>query len=117
VTVENQGFEQESFTITVFARSGVDMLIQAQNVTLQPQSSVELMFIWDTVSFTKGNYTIIAAADTLPWEVDTADNELTDGWVLLTMVGDITGPDKWPDGKVDMRDIGLAASHFGETSP
>jgi hypothetical protein len=30
---------------------------------------------------------------------------------------DITGPDGYPDGKVDMRDIGFAARNFGRTVP
>lgn len=45
------------------------------------------------------------------------DNEFTDGWVIIAMVGDITGPDGWPDGKGDMSDIGLVAVHFGRTVP
>jgi hypothetical protein len=33
------------------------------------------------------------------------------------LVGDITGPAGWPDGFVDMRDIGLVARHFSESVP
>jgi hypothetical protein len=33
------------------------------------------------------------------------------------LVGDFTGPDDLPDDRVDMRDIGLIAAHFGETVP
>lgn len=33
------------------------------------------------------------------------------------LTGDITGPDGTPDGRVDMRDIGLVARHFQETVP
>jgi len=33
--------------------------------------------------------------------------------VRIRWVGDITGPGGWPDGKVDMRDVGLAAKAFG----
>ncbi|NIN53171.1 MAG: hypothetical protein GTO23_08460 [Nitrososphaeria archaeon] len=33
------------------------------------------------------------------------------------MVGDITGPDGWPDGKCDMRDIGSVARLFGVIYP
>jgi hypothetical protein len=33
------------------------------------------------------------------------------------MIGDVTGPDGQPDGKVDMRDIGSIAYYFGQTVP
>ena len=29
------------------------------------------------------------------------------------MLGDLTGPSGWPEGKVDMRDIGIVAKCFG----
>jgi len=31
------------------------------------------------------------------------------------MVGDLTGPDGWPEGQCDMRDIGKVARLFGAT--
>ena len=34
-----------------------------------------------------------------------------------SLLGDVTGLDGRPDGRVDMRDIGLVARHFGETVP
>jgi hypothetical protein len=48
--------------------------------------------------------------------------ELVDGWLVKLganprLVGDFTGRDDLPDGRVDMRDIGLIAVHFGETVP
>jgi hypothetical protein len=30
----------------------------------------------------------------------------------VSLVGDITGPSGWPDGKVDMRDVGYVARRF-----
>jgi hypothetical protein len=33
------------------------------------------------------------------------------------LIGDITGPDGQPDGKCDMRDLGLVARNFGRTVP
>jgi len=46
-----------------------------------------------------------------------ADNTLADGWVIVSMVGDITGPYGWPDGKCDMRDIRAVAKLFGVSYP
>ena len=40
-----------------------------------------------------------------------------DGGSAGAMVGDITGPDGWPDGKCDMRDIGVVARNFGQAVP
>ncbi len=54
-----------------------------------------------------------AEADIVLGEVDTADNMYIDGWVIISMLGDITGPDGWPDGKCDMRDVGMVARGFG----
>ncbi len=31
----------------------------------------------------------------------------------MSLPGDITGPNGWPDGKVDMRDMTYLAKHFG----
>jgi len=40
-------------------------------------------------------------------------NTFTDGWVIVAMIGDVTGSDGWPDGKVDMRDVAAVARSFG----
>ncbi len=76
-----------------------------------------LIFTWNTTGFAKGNYTITAYADPVSGETDTADNNFTDGWVIVAMAGDITGPEAWPDGKWDIRDIALVAKHFGQNVP
>ncbi len=36
---------------------------------------------------------------------------------MVAMVGDVTGPNGWPDGKVDMRDVGLVARNFALNVP
>ena len=50
-------------------------------------------------------------------EIETTDNTFANGWIIVSILGDITGPDGWPDGTCDMRDIGLVSRHFGETVP
>ena len=37
--------------------------------------------------------------------------------VFISILGDINGPNGWPDGKVDIRDIALVASKFGVVYP
>jgi hypothetical protein len=64
-----------------------------------------------------GNYTISAYAQPVLGETNIADNNFTGGWVIVSMVGDITGPDGWPDGKCDIRDVSAVARLFGVNSP
>jgi hypothetical protein len=44
------------------------------------------------------------------------DNKLMDGWIIVAMIGDLTGVNGWPDGKVDMRDVAKVARLFGVPS-
>jgi hypothetical protein len=67
--------------------------------------STTACFIWNTTGLAYGNYTL--SANILP-----ANNNFTGGWVIISLVGDITGPDGWPDGKCDLRDIGYVARRF-----
>jgi hypothetical protein len=113
-TVQNQGDYEETFNVTVYANT---TYIASQNVTLTSGNSTTITFTWNATGFAKGNYTISAYAWPVQGETDTADNTFTDGWVIVAMIGDITGPDGYPDGKCDMRDVGLVARHFGETVP
>jgi len=87
--------------------------IQTQNIALDAGSWVTVTFTWNTSGFSKGNYTFLAYAWPVPGETDTADNAFVDGFVIVAMVGDVTGPDGWPDGKVNMRDIGAISRCFG----
>lgn len=64
-----------------------------------------------------GNYTISSYAWPVLGETNTADNNFTGGWVIVSLVGDLKDPDGWPDGKCDMRDVGLVARNFGQTVP
>jgi hypothetical protein len=115
VTVINQGDFIETFNVTVYANITA---IQTKTLTLTSGNSTTITFTWNTTGFAKGNYTISAVVDTVIGEADTADNTFTDGWVIVAMVGDVTGPDGWPDGKVDMiYDIRSVAKLFGVEYP
>ena len=121
VTVENQGDTAETFNVTVYADTTV---VQEKTVTLTSGDLANMIFTWNTTGFSKGNYTLKAVADTVPGETDTGDNTFTDGWIIVSMLGDITGPEdppgsgqKPPDGKCDMRDVSLVARYFGQTVP
>jgi hypothetical protein len=99
VTVANQGNFTETFNVTVYANTTA---IQTETLTLTSQSFTTLTFTWNTTGFAKGNYTLSAYAWPVPGETDTADNTYTDGWVKVTVAGDING-----DGIVNAGDLGL----------
>ncbi|MGB9671582.1 MAG: dockerin type I domain-containing protein, partial [Candidatus Norongarragalinales archaeon] len=60
--------------------------------------------------FAKGNYTLFAYATPVLGETDTADNTLDDGLVYVGLACDLN-----VDGRVDMKDIGIAVKAFGTT--
>ncbi len=77
VIIENQGTENENFTVTVYYDNTT---IETQNVTNSaPNTSTPLTFVWNTTGITAGTYSINATASAVPGETepDTADNTLT----------------------------------------
>jgi hypothetical protein len=114
VTVTNQGDYTETFNVTTYANTTA---IETQEITLEKGASAALTFTWNTTGFAKGNYTINAYAWPVQGETDLADNTFIDGWVIVAMAGDITGPAGWPDGKVDIRDVSKVARLFGVSYP
>jgi peptide/nickel transport system substrate-binding protein len=110
----NYGMYDETFTLILYANKSI---IAMQTSTLTRRNSTIITFVWDTTGFAKGNYTLSAYVWPVPDETDTSDNNYTDGWVMVAMVGDITGPDGWPDGKCDMRDVRAVAKLFGINYP
>jgi len=97
VTVENQGMYDETSGISVYAN---ETLIDASPVTLAGGETTTITFIWNTLGFAKGSYTISAVADQVLEESDTMDNTFVDGKVKVTVIGDVQG-----DGKVDASDL------------
>jgi hypothetical protein len=142
VTVENQGDTLETFNVTIYTNT---TSIATQTITLTSGSSTTITFTWNTSGFAKGNYTISAYATPVPGETDTTDNTLTDGWVVVTIPGDLNGdfrcnykdlfilavaygsdPSKpnWNpnadingDGRVNYKDLFILATNYGRTYP
>lgn len=82
--------------------------IETRTVTdLTPESSLNLIFTWDTTPVPKGNYTIEARVPQVVGEVLVENNELV-GWIKETIMGDLNG-----DGQVNILDISLVAVAFG----
>ncbi|MCK4482844.1 hypothetical protein KAU55_06420, partial [Candidatus Bathyarchaeota archaeon] len=90
---------------------GDEYIVGTQTITLSNGSSTTLTFLWDTTSVTPCcNYTITAVASTVLHETDVADNTMSGTiTVKVRLVGDVDG-----DGKIDIKDIAMAAICFGE---
>jgi hypothetical protein len=84
----NYGMCNETFTLILYANKSI---IAMQTIALTRRNSTIVTFTWNTAGFAKGNYTISAVADTVPGETETEDNNSTDGWVTVTIPGDVDG--------------------------
>ncbi|NIR87307.1 hypothetical protein GWO13_06950 [Candidatus Bathyarchaeota archaeon] len=74
VIIENQGTENENFTVTVYYDNTT---IETQNVTDQaPNTNTTLTFTWNTTGIMAETYSINATASAVPNETETADNTL-----------------------------------------
>ena len=141
VNAQNQGKFTETFNITAYTNTTAI----ATNITLTSGNSTTVTFVWNTTGVAKGNHTIRAEATQLPDETDLGDNTLEDGWIVVTLVGDINADwkvdiedvfsialcygtsvgqpgydpnlDVNGDEKTDIEDIFTAAIHYGETDP
>ncbi|MBS7281500.1 MAG: hypothetical protein KIH09_16915 [Candidatus Freyarchaeota archaeon] len=110
VTVENQGYYMETFTLTVYAN---ETAIATQILTLGGGDCPICGIEWNVPSdFPKGNYTIWAYAVPVLGEIDTADNTFTDGWVFVTIPGDVDA-----NNLVNMLDLYYIALTYGTTPP
>jgi len=142
VIVENHGGITETFNVTIYANTAA---VTFQEVTLQNGGSATVFVIWDTSGFAKGNYTISAVVGTIPAEINTGNNNATDGWILVTIPGDANGDyrcngkdnalvskaydtrpgdTRWianadinSDGKVDGKDIAIIAKYYDTHYP
>jgi len=111
--VFNYGENTETFNVTAYANETIP--IEMVSLELTSRTSLTVNFTWNTTGFAYGNYTLSAHVPSVPGETNTANNNFTGGWIIVSMVGDITGPDGWPDGKVDMYDVGNVARAFMAT--
>lgn len=107
----NLGTYTETFNVTACYNETAIILPNGKNyttITLASGNCTTLTFTWNTTGVTYGNYSISASAAPVPGETHTADNTLTDGWVVVTIPGDIDG-----NYKVNHKDLLLLASAYG----
>jgi hypothetical protein len=123
VTVQNVGdFTEQNVSFTLYANETA--INGTTGITLSPSASATLTFKWDGyigTGFTYGNYTLKAAADRVPGELDAnmANNNCTCGThVHVGVPGDITSavPGVF-DKLVDTRDITHLILNFLSTTP
>jgi len=106
VTVANLGNASESFSVTL-SYNGTS--IATLPVTdLAPDSTLTLVFSWNTTNVPCGNYTIQAETALAPWETNVANNVLIAGTLRINLMGDVNG-----EGKVDMSDVMTLVNAFG----
>ena len=89
VTVTNEGNFAETFNLTLYANTTA--IYTHTNIVLTSGNSTTITFIWNTTSWSKGNYTLWAYAWPVPEEEDTTDNIYTDNFVIITIMGDVDG--------------------------
>ncbi len=113
ITVANRGSYVLTCNITLHVNSTAIATIR--NVILTTGNTTTITLKWNSTGFALGEYTISAEAEPILDEITTIDNLCVAlDHVLVTLVGDVTGI--WygfPDGKVDMRDIGAICGQFG----
>jgi hypothetical protein len=105
VTTENQGGTTETFNVTLYYNTSQ---IGTQTVTLFGSQSKVLTFRWNTIGLSLGRYTISGYISPVPNETEIMDNEFVDGWIAITIPGDINA-----DGTVNILDVAKAARAFG----
>ena len=110
VTVVNQGQVSGTSNVTAYANS--TLIDTVLNITLTSLQSTTLTLTWTTAVFTKGNFTVYAYVDPLPFEANTLNNNYTSPTtVMVGMPGDVQSP----FGVIDMKDIAYVAKRFGTT--
>jgi parallel beta-helix repeat protein len=115
VNVANLGDYVESFNVTACVNGTTIATQQVQN--LDAAGNISLTFVWNTSILPYGNYTLTAYASPVPDETNSTNNNCTDGLVIVSLPGDVTGPTGWPDGKVDKQDITAIAALYGINYP
>jgi len=105
VTVLNRG-SFETFNVTLYANATV---IQTIPIDISGENITVITFVWNTTNIALGNYMVMAKA--LIEDVNKTDNTLIDGWITISITGDINA-----DGTVNIVDLYQVAKAF-QTNP
>lgn len=116
VTVVDLGDYPETCNVTAYANmTAIDV---PSSTSLMSGGSKNVMFTWNTSGFDGGNYTLRAQTEPVSGETNVTDNNFTGGWVVVSILGDLTGSTRsiWdfvPDGRVNILDVLVVAKCFG----
>lgn len=105
VDIINSGSFPETFNLTICFNSS---LVMTDIVSLSHLSSSTVTFFWNSTGYSKGNYLTNASAFLILDEMNISDNGFVDGWLFLTLPGDVDG-----DQNVDIFDIVSIAGGYG----
>ncbi len=115
VVAKNEGTETETFTVTTTFENttlGITGTIGTQVILdLSSGASSTLTFEWDTIDVQPYViYTIIAEASIVLGEVETSNNRLVDGQIIVKKPGDING-----DTRVNIYDAIMLSGAYGSS--
>lgn len=105
VAIADPGTTDETFNVTAYLNS---TSFATQTVTLASGTSQTIILKCNTSAITKGRITVSATVPTLLNEINTTDNTFVDGWINVTIPGDING-NFW----VQLNDLVLLATSYG----
>jgi parallel beta-helix repeat protein len=108
--VHNHGLYDETFNASIYAN---EIRIGLRAISLKSSEFATVEVVWNTSDYVLGNFTIGGLVDVVSGENNTANNLFTGGWVIIAKPGDVTGPNGWPDGKCDIRDVSFVSRLFG----
>ena len=105
ITVKNEGGFDEITNLKVYVNSS---LVCEEIVSVPRRATVTIPVFCNTSGWVKGNYSVSAEASPVPEETDIFDNAHVDGWIFVTIPGDVDR-----DRDVDIFDIVLIAVGYG----
>jgi hypothetical protein len=109
LTIVNEGAAIASVMLTVYANDSVVWIEKFVNIPAEASTNVTMTVT--IVSLPYGNYSISVNADPLPGESDISDNQVWDGWLTVSIPGDVDG-----SFKVALIDLVFLANAYGSGS-
>jgi hypothetical protein len=108
ITVRNKGGFDETTNLQVYMNSS---LASEEPLNLTRRSTTIIPIACNTSGWIKGNYSITVEALPVPEETEILDNSFVDGWIFISIPGDVD-----LDKDVDIFDIVVIAVGYGFTA-